>query len=132
MVTFGPVEAAGLLALSVIAVFAVIAVRQALETRGLSKDAKKIHRKLDDFDEREEIGRLRHRDFDAFLARLNKRRAKLGQEALDREYLLPHQFNLMYSVDAGDVDEAGLAELRKRVGKAVKNGEEPPLKVDET
>lgn len=118
------VEAQGLLALIVLVSAAAAIARGALRTRGLARQSKGLQGKVDDFHEREAIGRLRHRDFDAFLAKLNARRARLGQEPLTREYLEPHQYNLMYSVDAGDVDEAALEGLRKRVEKAAKSGSE--------
>ena len=125
MVTFGAQEAQGLLVLIVLVAASVTIARGALKTRGLSREVKRLSGKLGDFEEREEIGRLRHRDFDAFLAKLNARRARLGQEPLTREFLAPHQFNLMYSVDAGDVDPAALEALRQRVEKAARTGDEP-------
>lgn len=125
MVSFGVQEAAGLLALVILFSGAALAARAALSTRTDSRDARRTLAKLDDFEEREEIGRLRHRDFDAFMARLNSRRARLGQEPLAKAFLEPHRYNLMYSVDAGDVDQAALDKLKKRVGKAVKGGEDP-------
>jgi hypothetical protein len=124
VVIFGQVEAQGLLVLAIVLAAAAAAARGALKTRGLSREAKRLQGKIDDFEDREEVGRLRHRDFDAFLAKLNLRRARLGQEPLTREYLEPHRYNLMYSVDAGDVDEAALEALRKRVGKAARQGDE--------
>jgi hypothetical protein len=126
MVTFGTVEALGLMSLLVVVTAAAYIAKWALGAGSGGKAARRIAQKLDDFGEREEINRLRHRDFGAFLEKLNARRARLGQPALTREYLEPHQFNLMYSVDAADIDEAELDKLRKRVGKAVKQGDEPP------
>ena len=126
MVVFGAVEALGLVSLVVIVSGAAVSLQGGLKNRGAAAKAARIVEKLDDFEEREEINRLRHRDFPAFLAKLNERRARLGQPPLTREYLEPHQFNLMYSVDAGDIDEAELEKLRKRVGKAAKAGDEVP------
>jgi hypothetical protein len=127
VVTFGAVEALGLMSLFVILAAAAYTAKWALGAGSGGKAARRIANKLDDFEEREEINRLRHRDFAAFLAKLNERRARLGQPALTAEYLEPHQFNLMYSVDASDIDEAELDKLRKRVGKAVKQGDEPQM-----
>ncbi len=126
MVVFGWVEALGLVSLVVLVAAAAAIARRALDSRGIAREAARVERKLGDFEEREEINRLRHRDFTAFLEKLNARRARLGQPPLTREYLEPHQFNLMYSVDAGDIDESELAKLRTRVGKAAKVGDEPP------
>jgi cytidylate kinase len=125
VVVFGAVEALGLLSLAVLVVAAAMIARAAFASREVARELGRIDAKLADFEEREEINRLRHRDFSAFLRRLNARRQRLGQEALAREYLEPHRYNLMYSVDAGDVDAAALEKLRKRVGKAVKAGQEP-------
>ena len=126
VVTFGAEEAEGLLVLVVLVAAAALAARGALKTRGLSREAKRLHSKLADFEEREELGRLRHRDFDAFLAKLNDRRVRMGQAPLTREYLAPHQYNLMYSVDSADVDEAALEALRKRVEKPARTGGDVP------
>lgn len=124
VVTFGPLEALGLMSLVVIVAAAAYTVRWALSAGSAGKAGRRTLQKLDDFEEREEINRLRHRDFKAFLEKLNARRARLGQPALTREYLEPHQYNLMYSVDATDIDEGELDKLRKRVGKAAKQGDE--------
>jgi hypothetical protein len=125
MVVFGQQEALGLMSLFILIAGSAAAARAVITTRGNSKSGGRLTEKLDDFEEREEINRLRHRDFPAFMVKLNERRKRLGQPALTREYLEPHQFNLMYSVDAGDVDETELDRLRKRVGKAAKVGEDP-------
>lgn len=125
MVVFGAVEATGLASLIIAGVGGALAARAAYRNRGAGVGSKRLVAKLDDFEEREEINRLRHRDFGAFLAKLNARREAIGQPPLTREYLEPHQFNLMYSVDAGDIDDVELAKLRKRVGKAVKTGDAP-------
>ena len=125
MVVFGQVEANGLMALFILVAGSAAAARAFWKSRGSSTSGDRLAEKLDDFEEREEINRLRHRDFPAFLEKLNARRKRLGQPALTREYLEPHQFNLMYSVDAGDIDEAELEKLRRRVGKAAKAGQDP-------
>ena len=125
MVVFGQTEANGLMALFILIAGGAYTARALLRSRGSSNSGSRLATKLDDFEEREEINRLRHRDFNAFLEKLNGRRQRLGQSALSREYLEPHQFNLMYSVDAGDVDEAELEKLRRRVGKAAKIGDDP-------
>jgi len=125
MVVFGQQEANGLMALFIMVAGSAAVARALLRSRDRAKSGGRIAAKLDDFEEREEINRLRHRDFPAFLEKLNARRKRLGQPALTREFLEPHQFNLMYSVDAGDVDEAELEKLRRRVGKAAKVGDDP-------
>jgi hypothetical protein len=125
MVAFGAEEALGLLSLATLVGGAALAARASIGQRGSRRGTARIEAKLRDFEEREEINRLRHRDFDAFLRALNERRERLGQPPLAREFLLPHQFNLMYSVDAGDIDEAELEKLRRRVGKAARTGEAP-------
>jgi hypothetical protein len=125
MVVFGPAEALGLLSLIVLIAGAALAARASWAGRNSGRAGQRLSSKLDDFNEREEINRLRHRDFNAFLARLNERRHRLDQPPLTREYLEPHQYNLMYSVDAADVDDVELEKLRKRVGKAAKVGEAP-------
>jgi hypothetical protein len=125
MVVFGQTEANGLMALFILIVGAAYTARALLRSRGRNQSGTRLAEKLDDFEEREEINRLRHRDFSAFLEKLNGRRKRLGQPALTGEYLEPHRFNLMYSVDAGDVDDAELEKLRRRVGKAAKIGDEP-------
>ena len=130
MVVFGLQEALGLLSLVIIVVGGAYAAKAAFVNRGSSTVSARTRGKLQDFEEREEINRLRHRDFAAFLEKLNARRKRLGQPPLAREFLEPHQFNLMYSVDAGDIDEAELDKLRKRVGKAAKAGDEPVAKVE--
>jgi hypothetical protein len=125
MVVFGQQEANGLMALFIMVAGSAAVARALLRSRDRAKSGGRIAAKLDDFEAREEINRLRHRDFPAFLEKLNARRKRLGQPALTREFLEPHQFNLMYSVDAGDVDEAELEKLRRRVGKAAKVGDDP-------
>lgn len=125
MAQFGEVEAQGLVALLILIAAAALLVKWALSSRSLAHDGRLISAKLRDFEEREEVNRLRHRDFDGFLERLNERRGRLGQPPLTKAYLEPHRYNLMYSVDAGDIDEAALEKLKKRVEKAVKEGGEP-------
>ena len=131
MAAFGLVETEGVLSIIVLVSAAALLVQFALHARGRAADARRTGAKLDDFPEREEIGRLRHRDFDAFMARLNERRARQGQPPLPKEQLAPYQYNLMYSVDAADIDPTELEKLKKRVEKAVKDGADPveaPLK----
>jgi hypothetical protein len=125
VVTFGATEALGLASLVVLVAGAALAARAALRQRGAGATGTRIAEKLEDFEEREEINRLRHRDFPAFLEKVNERRAALGQAPLTREFLEPHQYNLMYSVDAADIDEAGLAKLRDRVKKSARSGAAP-------
>jgi Tfp pilus assembly protein PilE len=51
---------------------------------------------------REEIQLLRHRDFEAFVKRVNEIRAKKGQAPVESEFLAKIQYNLMYALDESD------------------------------
>jgi len=125
MAGFGLVEAEGLVALVAVLTAAVVGAKGALDWRGRRREAALVTAHIDDFVEREEINRLRHRDFDAFVEKLNARRARRGDPAIAREALQAQRYNLMYSVEAADIDREELDNLKKRVGTAVKVGDDP-------
>jgi hypothetical protein len=122
---FGLPEAEGLVAIVALLTAAVVGAKGALEWRSRQRETALVTAHLDDFNEREEINRLRHRDFDAFVEKLNARRARRGDPAIAKEALRPHQYNLMYSVEAADIDREELGNLKKRVETAVKEGDDP-------
>lgn len=125
MADFGLVEAEGLVALVAILAAVAVGAKGALTLRARRREAALVTAHLNDFDEREEINRLRHRDFDAFVEKLNARRARRGDPAIAKEALRPQQYNLMYSVEAADIDREELDKLKKRVETAVKVGDDP-------
>jgi len=93
-----------------LAVGALIAVIVALAAIGLAavrgwKERKlraELEAELLDIEDREEVQRLRHRDLDAFCARVNEIRAKKGQKPVEPEFLAKIQYNLMYALDESD------------------------------
>ena len=91
-----------------VAAFAVgiagIAALAMVVYRGLreNKDRQRLESELDEILSREEIQLLRHRDFDAFVAKVNEVRARKGQSAVEREFLIKIQYNLMYALDESD------------------------------
>lgn len=125
MADFGLLEAEGLVALVAILAAAIVGAKGALALRARQKETALVTAHLDDFNEREEINRLRHRDFDAFVEKLNARRIRRGDPAIAKAALKPHQYNLMYSVEAADIDREELDKLKKRVETAVKEGDDP-------
>jgi len=93
-----------------LAIGALIAIFVALAAIGLAavrgwrerKLSAELTAQLMDIEDREEVQRLRHRDFDAFCARVNEIRAKKGQKPVEREFLAKIQYNLMYALDESD------------------------------
>ena len=81
-----------------IAAIAIVAFRGYKE----AKDRQRLEKELDDILAREEIQLLRHRDFDAFVAKVNEIRAKKGQTPVERDFLIKIQYNLMYALDESD------------------------------
>ncbi|UCC93913.1 MAG: hypothetical protein JSW25_04390 [Thermoplasmata archaeon] len=61
-----------------------------------------IEEELEDIISREEIQLLRHRDLDAFAAKVNEIRAAKGQEPVPKEFLEKIRYNLMYALDESD------------------------------
>ena len=61
-----------------------------------------LERELMDILGREEIQLLRHRDFDAFVKRVNEIRQRKGQTPVEKEFLQKIQYNLMYALDESD------------------------------
>jgi len=61
-----------------------------------------LEAELQDILSREEIQLLRHRDLDAFAARVNQIRAAKGQEPVPKEFLEKIRYNLMYALDESD------------------------------
>jgi hypothetical protein len=57
---------------------------------------------LEDILRREDIQRLRHRDFDEFCKRVNKVREDKGQAPVEPKFLQKIQYNLMYALDESD------------------------------
>ena len=73
--------------------------------RGGWRDRKRrveLEAELEDMLSREDVQRLRHRDFDAFCARVNEIRAAKGQKPVEKEFLVKIQYNLMYALDESD------------------------------
>ena len=66
------------------------------------KRAQELEAELDDILSREEIQLLRHRDLDAFAAKVNKIRSAKGQEPVPKEFLEKIRYNLMYALDESD------------------------------
>ena len=66
------------------------------------KRTQELEDELEDILGREEIQLLRHRDLDAFAARVNEIRAAKGQEPVPKEFLEKIRYNLMYALDESD------------------------------
>ncbi len=66
------------------------------------KQRRALEAELEDMLSREDVQRLRHRDFDAFCARVNEIRATKGQKPVEKEFLVKIQYNLMYALDESD------------------------------
>lgn len=84
-----------------IAGLAVIA-SAALKGRREKQRYEELEAELQDILSREEIQLLRHRDLDAFAARVNEIRAAKGQEPVPKEFLEKIRYNLMYALDESD------------------------------
>ena len=63
---------------------------------------KALERELEDILSREDMQRLRHRDFDAFCAKVNEVRVAKGQAPVEKAFLAKIQYNLMYALDESD------------------------------
>lgn len=61
-----------------------------------------LEAELEDIVGREEIQVLRHRDFDAFVRKVNEIRASKGLQAVEADRLRAIQYNLMYALDESD------------------------------
>ena len=81
-----------------IAAIAMVVYRGFREKR----DRRRLESELEEILSREEIQLLRHRDFDAFVAKVNEIRARKGQSPVEREFLGKIQYNLMYALDESD------------------------------
>jgi hypothetical protein len=66
------------------------------------KRTQELEEELADILSREEIQLLRHRDLDAFAARVNEIRRAKGQEPVPKEFLEKIRYNLMYALDESD------------------------------
>jgi hypothetical protein len=66
------------------------------------KRARELEEELADILSREEIQLLRHRDLDAFAAKVNDIRRAKGQEPVPKEFLEKIRYNLMYALDESD------------------------------
>ncbi len=66
------------------------------------KRAMELEEELEDILTREEVQLLRHRDLDAFAAKVNEIRAAKGQEPVPKEFLEKIRYNLMYALDESD------------------------------
>jgi hypothetical protein len=66
------------------------------------KRTRELEEELEDILSREEIQLLRHRDLDAFAAKVNEIRAAKGQEPVPKEFLEKIRYNLMYALDESD------------------------------
>jgi uncharacterized protein HemX len=64
--------------------------------------ARELEAELEDILSREEIQLLRHRDLDAFAAKVNEIRRAKGQEPVPKEFLEKIRYNLMYALDESD------------------------------
>ena len=89
---------------ALIAIFVALAAIGLAAVRGWRerKLRAELEAQLLDIEDREEVQRLRHRDFDAFCARVNEIRARKGQKPVEREFLAKIQYNLMYALDESD------------------------------
>ena len=85
-------------AIAGIAVVAWASVKGSRERRR----ARELEEELEDVLSREEIQLLRHRDLDAFAAKVNEIRAAKGQEPVPKEFLEKIRYNLMYALDESD------------------------------
>jgi len=89
---------------ALIAIFVAVAAIGLAAVRGWRE--RKLRAELDaqllDIEDREEVQRLRHRDFDAFCVRVNEIRARKGQKPVESEFLAKIQYNLMYALDESD------------------------------
>jgi len=85
----------------VIAGIAVIAWA-ALKGIREKRQVEELEAELEDIISREEIQLLRHRDLDAFTARVNEIRAEKGQDPVPKEFLEKIRYNLMYALDESD------------------------------
>ena len=85
-------------ALAGIAVVAWAAVKGKKER----KRAMELEAELEEILSREEIQLLRHRDLDAFAAKVNEIRRSKGQEPVPKEFLEKIRYNLMYALDESD------------------------------
>jgi hypothetical protein len=74
----------------------------AVKGRRDRKRAQELEEELADILSREEIQLLRHRDLDAFSAKVNEIRAAKGQEPVPKEFLEKIRYNLMYALDESD------------------------------
>jgi uncharacterized protein HemX len=66
------------------------------------KRSQELEDELEDILSREEIQLLRHRDLDAFAAKVNEIRRAKGQEPVPKEFLEKIRYNLMYALDESD------------------------------
>jgi biopolymer transport protein ExbB/TolQ len=86
---------AGLVAIALVSWAAWKVARDVSRRRALELE-------LEDILNREEMQRLRHRDFEAFCAKVNEIRASKGQGPVEKEFLAKIQYNLMYALDESD------------------------------
>lgn len=61
-----------------------------------------LQAEVEDMLSREDLQLLRHRDFNAFVRRVNEIRAAKGQAPVEPEFLTKIQYNLMYALDESD------------------------------
>jgi hypothetical protein len=79
-----------------------VAISVAMKGLRDKKRVEELEEELQDILSREEIQLLRHRDLDAFVAKVNHIRRTKGQEPVPKEFLEKIRFNLMYALDESD------------------------------
>jgi len=93
------------IAIAIVAVAAAglsVVVWAAVKGRRDKQRAQELEAELEDILSREEIQLLRHRDLDAFVAKVNEIRRAKGQEPVPKEFLEKIRYNLMYALDESD------------------------------